>query len=126
MPPVRISSLKTAFFIVKINNCIIFTTIIYFSVNYKIFIIMHTFEHTKTTIKNIVIDATGFNPFDKDDFYHHSLIKRFMLDQIDFLEIVVRIEKEFHFNITNEEEEKIACMNIDKLTNFIHSKCSKC
>ena len=126
MPPVRISSLTTAFFIAKINNCITFTAIIYFSVNYKTFIIMRTIENIKTKLKEIFIDAIGFNPFDKDDFYHHSLIKRFMLDQIDFLEIVVRIEKEFHFNITNEEEEKIACMNIDKLTNFIHSKCSKC
>jgi acyl carrier protein len=87
---------------------------------------MRTIENIKTKLKEIFIDAIGFNPFDKDEFYHHSLIERFMLNQIDFLEIVVRIEMEFHFNITNEEEEKIACMNIDKLTNFIHSKCSKC
>lgn len=89
------------------------------------FIVMYTNEQIKATLKNIFVDTTGYNPFEtSDSFYHRNIKIRFLLDELDIIELVVKMEMEFRINISGHETEKIGCMNIEALVNFISSKCS--
>ena len=84
-------------------------------------------DNIKTTLRDIFLEAIGFDPFMNDVDYHKSIGYRFALDKWDIIELVVRMEIEFNITITYSQDEdvKIMMMNIDELVDYVTSKLQK-
>ena len=84
---------------------------------------MHSVDLIKQKLKEIFLEAIGFDPFKSDDYFK-CIYFRFALDELDIIELILRIEKQFNIEISlaKHEDEKIMLMNIDQLVNFIASK----
>ncbi len=81
-------------------------------------------DNIKTTLRDIFLEAIGFDPFMNDVDYHKSIGYRFALDKWDIIELVVRMEIKFNITITYSQDDdvKIMMMNIDELVKFITLK----
>ena len=86
---------------------------------------MFTVEQIKTKLKDIFFDVIGFDPFEEDTFYKDGIVRRFCLDPFDIVDLIMRMERNFNFELSEAEAEKTKDMNIDQLVDFVSSKCSK-
>ena len=86
---------------------------------------MYSNEQIQSKLQDIFVETTWYNPFEKDSFYHQSISQLFCLDELDIIEMVVRIEKEFRIHISADEYDRIGLMSIDELVEFVSSKYSK-
>ena len=82
-------------------------------------------EQIKEKLKEVFMDAIEVDPFEKDANYYDNIYHRFILDDLDIVDLVMKMERYFYITLSEIEIENMKTMNIDKIVDFMCLKCSK-